>query len=85
MLNNLYLLTIVGTLTLVLALPEIFSISPRKADTKELFPEPTVPTTATNFPVEIRKLMFDKVGASFRSPQVNAPFSITRGSSTNQN
>jgi len=68
----------------VLALPETFSISPRKADTKELFPEPTVPTTATKFPVETRKLMFDNVGASVGSPQVNAPFSITRASSTNQ-
>jgi len=70
---------------LVLTLPETFSISPRKADTKELFPEPTVPTTATNCPDETRKFMFDKVGGSVSSPQVNVPFSITRGSSKNQN
>jgi len=69
----------------VLALPESFSISPRKADTKELFPEPTVPTTATNCPNETRKLMFNNVGATVRSLQVNEAFSITRQSSKNQN
>jgi len=68
----------------VFALPETFSSSPRKADTNELFPEPTVPTTATSCPDETRKFMFDNVGASVGSPQVNVPFSIIRGSSTNQ-
>lgn len=71
------------TLTLVLTLPEVLSISPRKADTKELFPEPTVPTTATNCPDEIRKFIFDNVGISVGSPHVNVPFSITSGSSVN--
>jgi len=65
----------------VFALPETFSSSPRKADTKELFP--TVPTTTTSCLDETRKFMFDNVGASVGSPQVNVPFSITRGSSTN--
>lgn len=68
-------------LTLVLTLPETLSISPRKADTKELFPEPTVPTTATNWLDVILKLMFFNIGASADSSQVNVPFSITRGSS----
>jgi len=65
----------------VFALPETFSSSPKKADTKELLPEPTVPTTATSCPDETRKFMLDNVGASVSSPQVNVPFSITRGSS----
>ncbi|KAE9544997.1 hypothetical protein AGLY_000540, partial [Aphis glycines] len=56
----------------VLTLPETFSISPRKADTKELFPEPTVPTTATNCPDETRKFMFDNVGGSVGSPQIHS-------------
>lgn len=70
-------------ITLVFTRPETLSISPRKADTKELFPAPTVPTTATNCPDEICKLIFDNVGFSVGSPQVNVPFSITRGSSIN--
>lgn len=67
----------------MLTLPAILSISPRKADTKELFPAPTVPTIATNCPDEIRKFIFDNVGVSVGSPQENLPFSITIGSSEN--
>ena len=37
-------------LTLTVTCPWIFSISPSMADIKEDFPEPTVPTTATNGP-----------------------------------
>jgi len=73
---------ILNTPTLVLALPDTLSISPSKEDSKELFSEPTVPTTATNCPDKIRKFMLDNVGASVGFPQVNVPFSITIGSST---
>lgn len=37
-------------LTLMVMCPWTFSISPSMADIKEDFPEPTVPTTATNWP-----------------------------------
>lgn len=37
-------------LTLIVMCPCTFSISPSMADTKEDFPEPTVPTTATSWP-----------------------------------
>lgn len=38
------------SLTLMVMCPWTFSISPSMADIKEDFPEPTVPTTATNWP-----------------------------------
>lgn len=38
------------SLTLIVMCPCTFSISPSMADTKEDFPEPTVPTTATSWP-----------------------------------
>jgi len=64
----------------VLTLPVILSISPKKADTSELFPEPTVPTTATREPWWKLRLMLRKTGSS-SVPHENVPFSITRGSS----
>lgn len=39
-----------SSLTLIVMCPCTFSISPSMADIKEDFPEPTVPTTATNWP-----------------------------------
>jgi len=36
--------------TFKLTFPLTFSISPKMADNSEDFPEPTVPTTATNVP-----------------------------------
>ena len=62
----------------MLTLPVILSISPKKADTRELFPEPTVPTTATREPCWKLRLMLRKTGSS-SVPHENVPFSITRG------
>lgn len=66
--------------TFVLTLPVILSISPKNADTSELFPEPTVPTTATREPCLKLRLMFFRITCSL-APHENVPFSITRGSS----
>jgi hypothetical protein len=63
----------------VLTLPVILSISPKKADTSELFPEPTVPTTATREPCLKLRLMLRRIAGS-SVPHENVPFSITRGS-----
>jgi hypothetical protein len=62
----------------VLTLPVILSISPKKADTSELFPEPTVPTTATREPCLKLRLMLRRIAGS-SVPHENVPFSITRG------
>lgn len=43
-------LFLASSLTLMVMCPWTFSISPSMADIKEDFPEPTVPTTATNWP-----------------------------------
>lgn len=69
-----------GILTLELTRPLILSISPRRAESNELFPEPTVPTTATRLPLFTVKFMFFNVGGS-SGPQANVPFSMVRGAS----
>ncbi len=43
-------------------LPEIAGISPRKAETIEVFPSPVLPTMATKLPTSISRFMLDKVG-----------------------
>jgi hypothetical protein len=70
--------------TFVLTLPVILSISPRNADTSELFPEPTVPTTATREPCLKLRLMLCRITCS-SAPHENVPFSIIRGFSEIKN
>ena len=43
--------------TLITARPDSFSISPRRADMRELLPVPTGPTTAKSLPSGTLKLM----------------------------
>jgi hypothetical protein len=62
----------------------ILSISPKKADISELFPEPTVPTTATREPCLKLRLMLRRITCS-SAPHENVPFSITRGFSEIKN
>jgi hypothetical protein len=56
----------------------ILSISPKKAETSELFPEPTDPTTATREPCLKLRLMLRRTTCS-SDPHENVPFSIRRG------
>lgn len=43
---------------------DVEGISPSIADTKDVFPSPVVPTTATRLPTGISKLMLERVGLS---------------------
>jgi len=65
--------------TLVLTLPVTLSISPRKADMRDDFPAPTVPTTATKLPCLHLMLIDFKMGLS-SGPHEKVPFSMTMGS-----
>jgi len=59
-------------------------ISPRSAEIRELFPEPTEPTTAANCPGFMCRFIPFNVGAS-STPQEKDPFSIVNGFAGKQN
>ena len=70
--------------TFVLTFPDFFSISPRKALRREDFPDPTAPTIATNeFSFTLRLILCSTSSPLF--PQEKIPFSITIGSTENNN
>lgn len=51
-------------------------MSPSKADSRELLPEPTPPTTATSEPLGMCRFIFFSTGSESWSPHVKKPFSI---------
>ena len=68
----------------VLTRPVIFSISPNNAEISEDLPAPTCPTTATNDPGLMFRLMFLRVGGSSGDHE-NEPFSTSIGFTVKNN
>lgn len=68
-----------NVLTFVFTDPDTLYISPKNADRRELFPDPTEPTTATRLP----ELIFTLISCKIREPSgpfhEKAPFSIESG------
>lgn len=70
---------------MVLTDPDNLYISPKKADIRELFPDPTGPTTATKLPEFIFISRFLKIGEPFVPSHEKSPFSMESGTSTTEN